>query len=121
MSDITPADALRELGDDQAEYAAAAAKKLRLPESVAAIRARRWDSPDALALGDLASARIAGQDITVLLEALGRIEALIDAAEKRSPIGAAYDRAHPDETAAVLIPVRDLRAALDPVVSEESP
>lgn len=27
MSDITPADALRELGDDQAEYAAAAAKK----------------------------------------------------------------------------------------------
>ena len=28
MSDITPADALRELGDDQAEYAAAAAKKL---------------------------------------------------------------------------------------------
>lgn len=34
MSDITPADALRELGDDQAEYAAAAAKKLGLPESV---------------------------------------------------------------------------------------
>lgn len=33
MSDITPADALRELGDDQAEYAAAAAKKLGLPES----------------------------------------------------------------------------------------
>lgn len=27
MSDITPADALRELGDDQAEYAAAAAKR----------------------------------------------------------------------------------------------
>lgn len=31
MSDITPADALRELGDDQAEYAAAAAKKLGAP------------------------------------------------------------------------------------------
>lgn len=30
MSDITPADALRELGDDQAEYAAAAAKKALL-------------------------------------------------------------------------------------------
>lgn len=34
MSDITPADALRELGDDQAEYAAAAAKKLGLPETL---------------------------------------------------------------------------------------
>lgn len=76
MSDITPADALRELGDDQAEYAAAAAKKLGLPESVAAIRARRWDSPDALALGDLASARIVGEDVTVLLDALTRVDAV---------------------------------------------
>lgn len=37
MSEITPADALRELGDDQAEYAAAAAKKLGLPETVAPV------------------------------------------------------------------------------------
>ena len=40
MSDITPADALRELGDDQAEYAAAAAKKLGLPESVEYVEMR---------------------------------------------------------------------------------
>lgn len=43
MSDITPADALRELGDDQAEYAAAAAKKLGLPESVELNRLRGSD------------------------------------------------------------------------------
>lgn len=51
MSDITPADALRELGDDQAEYAAAAAKKLGLPESVEYVEMRteygvRWVAAD---------------------------------------------------------------------------
>lgn len=48
MSDITPADALRELGDDQAEYAAAAAKKLGLPESVEYVEMRTeygWAAP----------------------------------------------------------------------------
>ena len=34
MSDITPADALRELGDDQAEYAAAAARHNALGEAL---------------------------------------------------------------------------------------
>lgn len=51
-----------------------------------------------------------------LLEArdkVARIEELVVAAEKLSPIGAAFDIAHPDLPAAVLIPVRELRPILD--------
>lgn len=57
-------------------------------------------------------------------EALGqaqRVTALVDAAEERSPIGVAHDRLHPDEPASVLIPTRDLRAALAPVAPDAEP
>lgn len=41
-----------------------------------------------------------------------RVLALIEGAERRSPIGAEHDRKHPDEPASVLVPTRDIRAAL---------
>ena len=46
---------------------------------------------------------------------------LVIAAEERSPLGAKYEEFHPDEPAALLIPVRDVRAALDASSTEVTP
>lgn len=41
-----------------------------------------------------------------------RVEALCDEMERQCWMGHEYEQAHPDEPAALLLPVRDVRAAL---------
>lgn len=134
MSDITPADALRELGDDQAEYAAAAAKKLRLPESKPMLQAirERWErdpsntypSDVGTLLAEIERLQMKGiEDCRVLhgylndrdIEIARRdkvLEAVRSAANGQVPGLKAFDpMQHPD------VALRDVLHALDPQCS----
>ena len=54
-----------------------------------------------------AEAALAGERAKV-----ARVEALVTACEERSPLGLDFERRHPEVTPSLLIPARDLRAAL---------
>ena len=96
-------------------------------------RTSGWVSPEEAVAREAAARREAEDDpkharmYRALLERaekaeakVARVEALANAAEKRSPSGIAHDLAHLDEPAAVVIPVRDLRATLaEPERAEE--